>query len=207
MHCPEHLIIFTRFPLAGQAKTRLIPHLGAAGAADLQRRMTEHTIAQARELASRQPLNTEVLFTSGNRGQMAGWLGPELRYRAQGSGDLGQRQARAFDRAFQAGAERVIVIGADCPDLTADLLQLAFRWLKETDLVLGPARDGGYYLIGLRMPAPALLAEIPWSTKAVLATVLTKAARLEIPFRLLKPLHDIDRPADLGHWHPFTKAE
>ena len=97
---PKRLIVFTRFPEPGKTKTRLIPALGKQGAADLQRQMTEHIIATAAKINNRPDLNIEIRHEGGNAESMRAWLGPQLVYRAQGSGDLGRRMARAFKDAF-----------------------------------------------------------------------------------------------------------
>jgi len=111
MHGSEKLIIFTRFPVPGEAKTRLIPALGAEGAADLQREMTEHTVRQARKTGA----EIEIRYTGGSQQQMLDWLGDDLQYADQGGGDLGERMTRAFQEHFDSGAQRVVIIGSDCP--------------------------------------------------------------------------------------------
>ncbi len=163
----EHLIVFSRFPVPGEAKTRLIPALGAEGTADLQRKMTEHTVAQARKTGAQ----IEVRWTGGGEEQMREWLGGDLQYTEQGAGDLGERMARAFREHFDAGAERVVIIGCDCPSNGWKNIQKSFQALDPkrsesafctpkkkrpegewqlSGCVIGPASDGGYYLIGLR---------------------------------------------------------
>ncbi|NJK28122.1 MAG: glycosyltransferase, partial [Coleofasciculaceae cyanobacterium SM2_3_26] len=137
------LILFTRYPEPGKTKTRLIPALGAQGAADLQRQMTEHMLAQALPLKDIMPVDLEIRFTGGDRLHMQRWLGKGLTYTPQGSGDLGDRLERAFQAAFVAGAQRVVVTGIDCPDIDAALLAEAFQQLGDRDVVLGPATDGG----------------------------------------------------------------
>ena len=117
----QHLIIFTRYPEAGKAKTRLIPALGPEGAAELHCQMAEHTLAQARSLQARLPTSVEIQFVGGSAEQMQGWLGEDLHYQPQSAGDLGDRMAQAFQSAFAAGAVAAIVIGTDCPDLDAML--------------------------------------------------------------------------------------
>ena len=99
-------------------------------------------------------------------------FGNDLTYSRQAAGDLGQRMCAAFDAAFQAGSHRVVLIGTDCPELDGNVVQTAFERLHENDVVLGPASDGGYYLIGLRSSAPALFDGIPWGTGEVLRATL-----------------------------------
>jgi len=106
----------------------------------------------------------------------------------------------AFNQAFKRGARRVVIIGSDCPYLTATDIQLAWTALKSHDLVLGPARDGGYWLIGLRRPCDRLFFRIPWSTGAVLRTTFSRAQTENLKCKLLRRLSDVDNVAD---WNEF----
>ncbi|HTL16180.1 MAG TPA: TIGR04283 family arsenosugar biosynthesis glycosyltransferase [Patescibacteria group bacterium] len=196
----ETIILFTRYPRAGRTKTRLIPKLGAEGAAQLQREMTEHVLARVWPLVRERRLNLEVWFEDGSQGEMRRWLGADVRFVAQGEGDLGARMLRAMERAFRSGVERAIIIGADCPELDARLLSGAFKSLRSHSLVFGPARDGGYYLLGSREPYPFLFQNINWGTGDVLATSLRRARDAGIDPWLLPELTDIDGPADLPVW-------
>jgi len=199
----ECLIIFTRYPEPGKTKTRLIPALGAEGAATLQRQMTEHTLAQVKELQAKRLVSVEVYFVGGNQQLMQSWLGTSVIYRQQGDGDLGRRMAIAFQTALEAGKQRVVVIGTDCPDLKAQLMVKAFHALEQHDLVLGPAQDGGYYLIGLCRLIPQLFTGISWSTAEVLQQTMSIAQRLELAVAYLPMLSDVDRPEDLVS-NPFS---
>jgi rSAM/selenodomain-associated transferase 2/rSAM/selenodomain-associated transferase 1 len=206
----QRLIIFTRYPEAGKTKTRLIPALGEQGAADLQRQMTEHTLQQAIAFLSEtdlEPISLEVRFAGGTQQQMQAWLGdkfPEhhITYTSQGEGDLGDRMLRAFRDAFQEKIERAIIIGIDCPDIDRSILQPGFTQLKNHELILGQATDGGYYLIGLSRLIPELFSGIDWGSDRVLSQTLAIAQNLGISRELLPELADIDRPEDL---HLLTK--
>ncbi|MDQ6829400.1 MAG: TIGR04282 family arsenosugar biosynthesis glycosyltransferase [Gemmatimonadota bacterium] len=121
----------------------------------------------------------------------------------QGAGDLGERLARAADDAFRDGAQAAVVIGTDCPALTSAMLNDAFSLLDNTDVVLGPAHDGGYYLIGLRAPRHELFAGIPWSTPRVLAMTIEAARQGDLRISLLAPLSDIDTAADWRAWRAW----
>ena len=191
---PERLIVFTRFPEPGKTKTRLIPALGERGAAALQRRMTEHIIATAAKVNNRPDLNIEVRHEGGNADSMRNWLGPQLVYRAQGSGDLGRRMARAFEDAFQDSNGTAVIVGSDIPGVSADIIEQAFEGLQENDLVLGPAHDGGYYLIGLKNTLPAdtysrLFDGLSWGSGNVLSQTLQTAGESGLRFLLLESLH------------------
>ena len=111
----------------------------------------------------------------------------------------------AFADSLGQGRRRVVLIGSDCPEITAPVLSSAFSLLTAHDLVLGPARDGGYYLIGLTAPYPELFQDMPWGTDAVLAQTQIRAARLGLRTALLEPLTDIDRPEDLPVWENITR--
>jgi uncharacterized protein len=194
------LIVFTRYPIPGKTKTRLIPALGAAGAANLHRQMTEHTLAQVRQLrADGVAIEIHYAGATADR-ELADWLGADLIYRSQGDGELGERMALSIETALQAGHDRVIIIGTDCPGLTTDILQLAFEQLQDCDLVLGPAIDGGYYLIGLRRFMPELFVGISWGTSAVRQQTIEIATKLGLSMGNLPLLADIDRPEDLPIW-------
>jgi uncharacterized protein len=196
----QQLIIFTRYPEPGKTKTRLIAALGTIGAANLQRQMTEHTIFQVQELQKVIDIIVEVWYEGGDLQLMEDWLGLDLVYQPQGEGDLGSRMARSLFKAFQSGVEEVIIIGTDCPGVNAQILATAFEKLHAFDLVLGPAIDGGYYLIGLRQPIPELFVNIEWGTAQVFQKTLDIAQKLNLSHVNLSPLADVDRPEDLPIW-------
>ena len=202
---PELIIIFTRYPVAGRTKTRLIPLLGSDGAADLQRRMTENALGQVAQLCRRRPVSVQVWHEGGNPALMKAWLGPGPAYRPQGPGDLGQKMDRAFRAAFSEGRPRVVLLGTDCPALVATIMAKALDLLKQVDVVLGPAADGGYYLIGLRRPASRLFGDIPWGTELVLARTVARAESLGLATAFLEELNDVDRPADLADFHNYSR--
>jgi hypothetical protein len=208
---PERLIVFTRFPEPGKTKTRLIPALGAKGAARLQRQMTEHIIATAAKVSTRPGLTIEVYHDGGNTGLMQEWLGPQFSYRLQEPGDLGRRMARAFEAAFQGSKGAAVIVGSDIPEISANIIQQAFEGLQKNDLVLGPALDGGYYLIGMKNTIPAeiysrLFDNINWGTGKVLSQTLQTARESGLHFILLEPLGDVDRPVDLHIWQEVKKT-
>ncbi len=198
------LIIFTRFPEAGGTKTRLIPVLGPEGAATLQRRLTEQTVRQAQAFCHGQGIGLEIHFQGGGQESMRQWLGPQI-FKPQGAGTIGERMAQAFREAWAEGRGPVVIIGTDIPGLSQEILAQAFIGLQGNDLVLGPAMDGGYYLIGLTAAYPALFRDIAWGTPVVLEQTLARARALTVC--QLTALHDIDRPEDLAHLdhHPHPE--
>ncbi len=178
-------------------KTRLIGALGPEGAASLHERLTRHTLSEVDRYTRDHPAEAEVHFAGGDEGKMCELYGKRRIYRPQGEGHLGDRLSRAADLAFAAGGKRLVIIGTDCPGLTAEVLTSAFESLGASDVVLGPAFDGGYYLIGLRSFAPALFENIPWGTEAVLDSTLAASRKLGLTVSLLPAAADIDRPEDL----------
>ncbi|MEX2016227.1 MAG: TIGR04283 family arsenosugar biosynthesis glycosyltransferase, partial [Candidatus Hydrogenedentales bacterium] len=198
---PNHrVVVFTRFPVAGETKTRLIPALGAGGAADCQREMTEHVLAAVEG----DQAMIEIRYTGADEAAMRARLGGRRHYAEQGAGDLGERMARAFHDAFDAGCDRAVLIGVDCPDLCANLIDAAFNLLHSQPIALGPAVDGGYYLIGLRREAahalPRLFDGVHWGGPEVRAQTEANARSLGLKTARLALLRDVDVPGDLGVW-------
>jgi rSAM/selenodomain-associated transferase 2/rSAM/selenodomain-associated transferase 1 len=173
--------------------------------------MTEHILATAAKAGNRPGLTTEVRYEGGDAGLMQKWLGPQFSYRPQGRGDLGRRMARAFEEAFRDSKEAAVIVGSDIPGISTDIIQQAFERLKKNDLVLGPARDGGYYLIGMKNTIPTetfarLFIGINWGTGKVLSQTLQTARESGLGFSLLESLADVDRPVDLHHWQVIKRA-
>lgn len=203
----QRLIIMTRLPKPGQTKTRLEPALGPVGAATLHKILTQRLLAKARRIPLSTKADIEIRFTGGTAADMASWLGDDLTYcRQQGEG-LGSRMAGAFEQAFSGGARRVVMVGCDCPEVDEELLERAFSLLGTNDLVLGPALDGGYYLIGLSRPAPELFDGPVWGTDLVLSQTTAIAHRLGLRHETLFQLSDIDRPEDLPVWKQLAKRD
>ena len=185
-----NLVLFARFPVAGECKTRLIPALGPEGAAALHRRLARQTAHLLRDAS--QP--AIVAYTGGDAQDFEEWLGSGLEFVRQVDGDLTDRLCAFLDRG------PVIFFGADTPDLTAHHIEAAIQGLAHSDVVIGPAEDGGYYLIGMRHPLPELLIDMPWSTDAVFPETLRRLDTLGIEPVLLETLSDCDRPEDLARW-------
>ena len=200
----ETLIIFSRYPQPGTTKTRMIPALGADGAARLQRKMTEHTLNTAKQLLLNRKIAIEIHFAGGDVELMRQWLGEDFQYVSQIVGDLGDKMRSAFDRAFGLDNQRVVIIGIDCPDISSGILNNAFDSLLSKDLVLGSAEDGGYYLIGLNHSIPQLFSNINWGTKRVLKQTKDIADKLDLQVHYLPTLSDVDRPEDLAIWQKYN---
>ena len=193
-------IVFAKAPRAGQAKTRLAPALGAEGAAALAARLLGHAVQEAAAAAKTvgaqlqlcvSPDIPDPLFTP--------WVqrhGATLT--AQGSGDLGQRMHRALTLAL-GQADRALLMGTDAPALDAAVLLRAHQALDQADAVFVPALDGGYVLVGLCKPAPALFSDMVWSTATVMQDTRRRARQAGLRLVELAPVADIDEPQDLVH--------
>ena len=183
------VVLFARYPEAGKAKTRLIPALGAAGAAALHRILTERTVSAVQDAG----LALEIRSTGGPVAAFAAWLGA-IRIVDQGDGGLGERLTRA------GPPYPTLFIGSDAPDVTPELLRNAADALGHADAVIGPAEDGGYWLIGLARAVPRVFERIDWSTDAVFAQTMARLSDAGIDPVRLPELADCDRPEDLARW-------
>lgn len=193
--------MLAKAPIPGYAKTRLIPALGAAGAAELQAYLLARIVGDllTAEICpvtlccdpdTRFP-EFEVLERSG------------ATLTVQVGRDLGERMSHAVSAAFD-NAERVVVVGTDVPALNAAYVERAIRLLaKGSDAVLGPVEDGGYCLLGLRAPHPAVFADIPWSTPAVAELTRDRFRKLGLRWSELPALWDVDTPSDLPRLAPW----
>lgn len=183
------VVIFAKAPVPGRVKTRLVPALGAEGAAALAAEMLERTIAEA--LAS--VCDVELC---GDPDPAGWWHGPAVTFSAQGEGDLGERLARAAKRALRRGP--VLLIGSDCPALDRQRLREAAVALASDDAVIHPAEDGGYALLGLRAFDASIFEGMEWSTPSVAAETRARIAALGWSLREGETLRDVDEPADLA---------
>jgi rSAM/selenodomain-associated transferase 2/rSAM/selenodomain-associated transferase 1 len=195
------LLLFGRYPVPGSTKTRLIPVLGPVGAADLQRRLTLKSLTTI--LQTGLPASAvEFCYTGASSDRVKGWLGRHgIAFSRQTNGDLGTRMANSLKAAFDRGGHPVVLVGTDIPAMTAGHIRAAFEALRCHDVVLGPSRDGGYWLIGMGRPLD-LFQGISWGRTDVLARTLAQADRQGLAVFQLEPLDDIDTEADLIAWQP-----
>lgn len=188
------LHLLARAPVAGQVKTRLIPALGAQGACDLQQLLLERALQLPASGFSERFLWLDDLPSAELQAlaDVQGWTLVE-----QPVGDLGERMRRIATLGL-AESDAVILIGNDCPALDGTYLQAACRALQEQPVVIGPAEDGGYVLLGLRSMAPTLFSDMPWGTERVFDLTLQRLQQLDWHPVLLPALWDVDRPEDLS---------
>lgn len=194
----QRIAVFARRPEPGRVKTRLSPALPSELACDLHRAMVADALAVAEAAGAGERFvywdrPAETLARDPDEPVPAGFV-----ERVQCRGDLGARMASAFAELLVGAGDRAVVIGSDCPSLTSASIDAAFPALETHDVVLGPTRDGGYYLIGLSKPAPAMFQSIEWGSPRVLAQTLEAARGFTV--EMLPALGDIDTPADLVDW-------
>jgi len=189
------IALFARWPEPGRVKTRLSPALPSGLACQLQRAMLADSWAAAHAARAER----RVIYWAGAPAGAARAALPDAdaHHAAQGEGDLGARLDRAAAELSRDGATRVVVIGSDAPELTPACLDRALDALAESDLVLSPAPDGGYSLVGWSRPPRGLFAGISWSTPRVRDETEARARSLGLATTILEPVADVDTPADL----------
>jgi rSAM/selenodomain-associated transferase 1 len=202
----DAVLVFVRAPEMGRVKTRLAVEIGADAALRVYRRLAEHTLAEARALAA--DASVRVHFTPADAGAaVRAWLGAGAEYLPQADADLGGRMRAAFAEAFAAGFRRVVIIGSDLPALSASVVRQAFARLETHTVVLGPARDGGYYLLGMREMVGAVFEGVPWSTPVVLERTMEILREIGITPALLETLADVDEADDLPEgWAEWARG-
>jgi rSAM/selenodomain-associated transferase 1 len=197
----EVVLVFCRNPERGQVKTRLAATVGEEEALRIYCLLVEKTRLAVLGLPG---VRRRVLY-SGFVPEQDEWDPLFFEKKIQSAGDLGQRMAEAFRAAFAEGAERVVVVGTDCPELSPDLLARAFGALRDqAPVAIGPALDGGYYLLGMSAFFPELFDGIAWSTERVLAQTLQRAEAIGLTCHLLPPLRDVDTEED---WRSYLGAQ
>ena len=186
------IVIFAKQPVPGRVKTRLIPALGAEGAAALAREMLERTVGEALATGLAVDLCGDPDSTRWHEARTG------LVLTAQGEGGLGERLARAVRRTLGEG-DNVLLVGADCPELDRHRFAAAADALTNHDSVIHPARDGGYALLGLKRFDASLFEEMPWSTGAVAGEAIARIEALGWSLHIGETLRDVDDPDDLAH--------
>jgi uncharacterized protein len=186
------LIIFVRQPQLGKVKTRLAATMGDATALKVYELLLVHTY----QVAASMDMPVYIYYADGIAENDI-WQGPHFHKKEQQGDDLGLRMSNAFAEVFAQGHNKVIIIGSDCYDLTAAILTEAFNALAQSDAVIGPATDGGYYLLGLNRPMPDLFEGIAWSTDTVAAATMSKLYDQGSSVMMLQALTDIDEEKNI----------
>ncbi|MEZ4526920.1 MAG: TIGR04282 family arsenosugar biosynthesis glycosyltransferase [Desulfobacterales bacterium] len=196
----ECVLFFAKWPEKGKVKTRLARDIGSDHAVNLYRCFILDLAETLKKLSQDvivcySPKNAEPMFRS--------WLGDQFSYFPQSDGDLGMRMKKSFVQAFEKKYDRAVLIGSDCPDLTQKVLEQAFVELTNANAVIGPAADGGYWLIGFQVSGfcPPVFEGISWSTETVFAETMKKFTQKKINAAVLPKYMDIDTITNLREWH------
>lgn len=190
------LVVFVKAPRPGLVKTRLAQTIGDQTACAVYCELVAAVLDRIGIISS-----VELRFSPDDApDEIASWMRPGWTMRPQGVGSLGERMHRAFLERFESGARRVVIIGSDSPEISATDICEAWEALKSHDVVLGPAVDGGYWLIGLRGPCAELFEGISWSTDSVMRETLARIDHAKLTFRLLRHLNDVDVEPDVRAW-------
>lgn len=192
------LLIFVKYPGPGKVKTRLAKNIGLENAAILYRKMAESIIYDLSKLAEYRKI---VFFDPPERrNDVMRWLKFNgLSFVAQEGNSLGERMSNAFSHAFSLGADKAVIIGTDCPQISTQTILTAFERLETSEVVIGPSYDGGYYLLGLRRFIPEIFHDIDWSTNLVFDQTMKKLRRNGIKSECLEMLRDVDTVEDLSN--------
>lgn len=188
------LLIFIKNPIPGKVKTRLAADVGTDRALSIYLSLLAHTREQSAGLRA-----DRLLFYSDHIDQQDEWPEKLFEKKIQEGDDLGERMSRAFQQAFER-ADSAVIIGSDCPGLTTSLLERAFEALETHDFVIGPALDGGYYLLGMRSYQAAVFAGIQWSTDEVFPQTMLRIGELNASCAQLPALSDVDYLEDWEKW-------
>ena len=186
------LIIFYKNPVAGRVKTRLAATLGESRALDIYLKLAAHT----RSVSEATPFD-KIVFYSDAIDPADEWPGEKFMKALQQGNDLGERMSNAFREAFHREYRFACIIGTDCAGLTRDIIRNAFEALEESDAVIGPAQDGGYYLLGMKRLLPHVFENKQWSTPTVFDETVRDFRSMGLSYETLPVLRDVDREDDL----------
>jgi rSAM/selenodomain-associated transferase 1 len=186
------LVIFVRNPILGQVKTRLAKDIGDERALAIYLQLLEHPLKITRSLSFR-----KFIYYADEVSDYDLWSVPGYTKRMQSGTNLGERMLNSFKELFEQGFTRIVIIGSDCLQLQTENLQEAVTLLESNTAVIGPASDGGYYLLGLTKLYPELFVNKPWSTNQVLTKTIDDFNNQGISYALLEELSDIDDITDL----------
>lgn len=187
------IIVFVKHPEPGKVKTRLAADIGDEKAVQVYRILLQHTY-----LITRQAGKTLYVFYSEEPVESDIWEGPHIIKRKQRGTDLGERMYQAFEEVFSDGYNQVVIVGSDCYELTTDIIRDAFAALEQKDAVIGPALDGGYYLLGQKKNNSPLFRNKIWSTDTVFTDTLQDFAEEQLTYDALPVLSDVDVVADIN---------
>ncbi|MBC7511452.1 MAG: TIGR04282 family arsenosugar biosynthesis glycosyltransferase [Ferruginibacter sp.] len=188
------LIIFIKNPVKGKVKTRLAATIGDDMALAIYQKLIKHTLDIVKDVAA-----DKFIFFSNTIDETIGHKNTPVHKAIQFGNDLGEKMKNAFERLFKSEYKCIIIIGTDCPGITSNILLEAFSKLNNNDVVIGPAMDGGYYLIGMKEMYGKLFEDISWSTSTVLHSTIERCKINNWAYALLTALSDVDEEKDLVH--------
>jgi len=190
---PNILLYFVKYPTPGKVKTRLAKAVGDQEAARLYSELTRKNLEMIGPLYQNNICDLVIVFDPPEKSEdIKRWLSLPCEYLPQCGGELSERLTHSFHEAFQRGGKRIMALGSDTLGLTTDIIQHGFKVLQSSDVVIGPAEDGGYYLIGLNSFQPELFQGISWSTDTVLQQTCKNINKLGLSHQTLLPLEDLD---------------
>lgn len=196
------LMIFLKPFIYGRAKTRLAKTVGDQAAMEVYKKLVHHTLSEAYKL----PESVSILLCYSEQPNVDNQASGDHKFIVQQGATLGDRMAFAMDWAETAGYQKKIIIGSDCAEISTEILKGAYAQLAQKDIVLGPAKDGGYYLIGLKKPFKGLFEDISWSTETVYDSTVQKVKENGLNFGELASLSDIDNLEDLRNAPLFLRG-
>ena len=190
------LIIFIKYPEAGKVKTRLAKDIGDTEASEIYSQMTKKIIDESIDTEN---YSTIIFYDPPDKEyEVKNWIEKkELQYIPQQGDSLGEKISSAFNEVYSLGADNTVIIGSDCIDVNKEIINEAMEALENVDIVLGPAEDGGYYLLGLNKYTPEIFQDIQWSTEQVLEQTIERINNKCLKYELLKTLKDVDTVDDL----------
>ena len=198
MNDQNNVITFCKYPLEGKVKTRIAKTIGNEFAVKLYKLFAEHTF---QELLKTESIFPYLFFADNNdREKIKKWAGAEFLLEPQEGDDLGERMYNAFKKVIDRGSTKTIIIGTDIPDMSSDIIRKALQALNNSDVVIGPANDGGYYLLGMKNLYKNLFSGIEWGSNSVLRMTLEKINALNLSYSILPELIDVDTEDDLKKW-------
>jgi rSAM/selenodomain-associated transferase 1 len=196
------IIIFIKNPVPGKVKTRLAATVGNEKALDIYLQLIAHTLGEAEEVDA-----DKFIFFSDVIDEAIGSNEKPFHKTVQQGKDLGEKMLNAFANVFIKGYKKTIIIGTDCPGINSAILNEAFEKLAVAEIVIGPAADGGYYLLGMTKLHTELFYNIEWGTNSVLWSTIEKCAKNKVSHSLLKALSDVDEEKDLVHFEKLMKQK
>ncbi|MDN3204499.1 TIGR04282 family arsenosugar biosynthesis glycosyltransferase [Algoriphagus sediminis] len=194
------VIIFQKIAIAGKVKTRVAKTIGDEAALDIYKKLVLYTHDVASEITG----DKIIYFSDFQLNKTQETTPDQFQVQFQSGNNLGQKMANAFAEVLAKGYEKVLLIGTDCGVLTSDLLDRGFEILDEKDLVIGPAQDGGYYLIGMKISRPEIFENIPWSSEEVLSLTVKRVESEGLTYGLLPVLSDVDTYEDWKQQEEFV---